>query len=136
MNTYRDAILYIPDFQGLVSYLLEHNPDCVDMTHPSEPVVRGMARTPATINGNAILVYTRMNEEQVAQWRGTPGVDVLAEHEYVGKGTGDLVYQLLFDDPEATAKYDSVYSREPYEVDDGEGGSTTVTPPQRFGVMA
>ena len=131
MNTYRDAILYIPDFQGFVSYLLEHNPDCVDMTHPGEPVVRGMARTPATINDNAILVYTRMNEEQVAQWRGTPGVEVLAEHEYVGKGTAGKVYGQLFDDPEATAKYDSVYSREPYEADDGE-----VTPPERFGVMA
>src|SRR5690554_8039246 len=140
MSNLTDAILYVGDFASLVQYMDEHYPECLvrdadgNITHP--PVITGFARTPAVVNGNSLLVYARLREHEVEQWRGTPGVEVLAEHEYVGKGTGDLVYHLLFDSPEATAKYDSVYSRESYEVDDGEGGTTTVTSPERFGVMA
>ena len=140
MRNLTDAILYVPDFLSVVQYMDEHYPECLvrddegNNIHP--PVITGFARTPAVVNGNSLLVYARLRDHQVKQWRGTHGVEVLAEHEYVGKGTGDLVYQLLFDDPEATAKYDSVYSRSPYEADDGEGGTTTVTPPERFGVMA
>lgn len=140
MTNLTDAILYVPDFLSVVQYMDEHYPECLvrddedNIIHP--PVITGFARTPAVVNGNSLLVYARLREHQVAQWRNTPGVEVLAEHEYVGKGTGDLVYQLLFDSPEATAKYDAVYSREPYEVDDGEGGLTTVTPPAKFGKLA
>ena len=140
MSNLTDAILYVPDFLSVVQYMNEHYPECLERDENGDismpPVITGFARTPAVVNGNSLLVYARLRDHQVEQWRGTPGVEVLAEHEYVGKGTGDLVYQLLFNDPEATAKYDSVYSREPYEEDDGEGGTTTVTPPERFGVMA
>ena len=140
MSNLTDAILYVPDFLSVVHYMDEHYPECLerdengDITMP--PVIIGFARTPAVVNGNSLLVYARLRDHQVAQWRGTPGVEVLAEAPYTGKDTGDVVYGLLFNDPEATAKYDSVYSRAPYEVDDGEGGTTTVTPPERFGVMA
>lgn len=140
MNNLTDAILYVPDFLSVVQYMDEHYPECLvredegSITNP--PVISGFARTPAVVNGNSLMVYARLRDHQVAQWRGTPGVEVLAEHEYVGKSTGDLVYQLLFDSPEATAKYDSVYDRTPREVDDGEGGVITVTPPAKFGVMA
>jgi len=31
---------------------------------------------------------------------------------------------------------EAVYSREPYEVDGGEGDTTTVAPPAMFGLLA
>src|SRR5690554_492393 len=119
-----DAIIYVEDFHFLVTYLNKNYPDMLKRDENNElsqpPVVTGFARTPAVVNGNSILVYARLRDHQVAQWRGISGVDVLAEAPYTGKDTGDAVYGLLFDDPEATAKYDSVYRRAPYEVDDGE----------------
>src|SRR5690554_1196911 len=122
MTNLTDAILYVPDFLSVVQYMDEHYPECLvrddedNIIHP--PVITGFARTPAVVNGNSLLVYARLRDHQVAQWRNTPSVEVLAEAPYTGKGTADAVYGMLFDDPESTAKYDSVYSREPYEVDD------------------
>lgn len=139
MSKLTDAILYVPDFLSVVQYMDEHYPKCLarddegSITNP--PVITGFARTPAVVNGNSLLAYVRLRDHQVAQWRDTPGVEVLAEHEYVGKGTGDLVYQLLFDSPEASAKYDSVYDRTPQEFEE-DGELYTVTPPDKFGVMA
>lgn len=135
-----DAILHVPDFATLVGYLDVNHPEMLvrdgDDNMAMPPVVTGFARTPAVVNGNAILVYARLREDEVAQWDGMPGVDVLAQAEYTGKETSAEVYAALFSDPDATAKYDGVYDRTPREVDDGEGGVITVTPPAKFGVMA
>lgn len=45
-------------------------------------------------------------------------------------------YDEVFADPVKLAKYDSVYSREPYTYTDELGTEQTVTPPQYFGVFA
>src|SRR5690554_958015 len=139
MSNLTDAILYVPDFASLVHHMAQHYPECLERDENGDiampPVITGFARTPAVVNGNSLLVYARLREHEVEQWRGTPGVEVLAEHEYVGKGTGDLVYHLLFDDAETTAKYDSVYDRSPQEHEE-DGETYTVTPPDKFGVLA
>ncbi len=137
-----DAIIYVGDFATLVAWIADHHPDCLARDDQGEildpPVITGFARTPAVLRDNAVLVYARLTAAQAEQWRGTPGVEILAESPYLGSGraTADAVYGALFDDPEALTLYDSVYDRSPREVDDGEGGTMTVIPPARFGAMA
>lgn len=135
-----DAIIFVADFPELVAYLDTHAPEALardddgNITMP--PNVIAFARTPAVVNGDRLLAYCRFTQEQAEKWRGTPGVSVLAEAPYTGKDTGSIVYEKLFADADATAKYDSVYDRTPREVGDGEGGTMAVTPPDKFGVMA
>ena len=135
-----DAIIYVEDFPTLVGYLDTRAPHLLARDEDNNlimpPVVAGFARTPAIVNGDKLLAYMRLTDEQAETWLGTPGVEVLAQAEYTGRETGNKVYEQLFADEDATAKYDSVYDRTPREVDDGEGGTLTVTPPDKFGVMA
>lgn len=140
MSNFTDAIIYVADFPTLVGYLDTNAPHTLARDEDGElvmpPVVQGFARTPAVVNGNSLLAYMRLTADQAEHWRGTPGVEILSEAPYTGRETGNKVYEQLFADAEATAKYDSVYDRTPREVDDGEGGTFTVTPPAKFGVMA
>lgn len=135
-----DAIIYVEKFSELVAYLNENAPETLardendSLTMP--PNVTAFARTPAVVNGDKLLVYCRFTDEQATQWRGTSGVEILAEAPYQGRETGNVVYDQLFADLDATTKYDSVYDRTPREVDDGEGETITITPPDKFGVMA
>lgn len=135
-----DAIIYVEDFPTLVGYLDIHAPDTLARDENNAlimpPVVTGFPRTPAVVNGDKLLAYMRLTEEQAAHWRGTPGVEILSEAPYQGRETGNVVYDQLFADEDATAKYDLVYDRTPREVDDGEGGAMTITPPAKFGLMA
>lgn len=140
MSQFIDAIIFVEDFPTLVAYLDTYAPEALardeDGNITMTPNVIAFARTPAVVNGDKLLVYCRFTDDQATQWRGTPGVEVLAEAPYQGRETGNVVYDQLFTDEDATAKYDSVYDRTPREVDDGEGGTMTVTPPDKFGVMA
>lgn len=135
-----DAIIYVEKFSELVAYLNENAPETLardendSLTMP--PNVIAFARTPAVVNGDKLLAYCRFTDNQATQWRGTPGVEILAEAPYQGRETGNVVYDQLFTDEDATTKYNSVYDRTPREVDDGEGGTFTMTPPDKFGVMA
>ncbi|ATH77807.1 hypothetical protein CLM76_09465 [Vreelandella venusta] len=80
------------------------------------------------------LHYVRLPAEQLDEWRAH--ATVLAEAPYTGTGTAERVYQQLQDDAEAWALYTSVYDTTPREIDDGEGGTTTYTPPLKFGMLA
>ncbi|MCK2185691.1 hypothetical protein [Halomonas getboli] len=137
-----DAILYVPDMPALVAHLGDEHPTMLVRDETGEiiqpPVVTGFARTPAATNadGSALLVYARLRPAEIDQWRGMPHVTVLAEAPYQGKGTAQAVYAQVFADADALAAYDSVYDRAPREVPDGEGGTTTVTPPAMFGILA
>lgn len=135
-----DCILYVPDFTALVSEL--------DATHPNmlvrdeggsiamPPVVTGFARTPAIQNGNQLLVYARLTDEDAEKYRTIEGMEILAEAVFIGKGTSDSVYQKIKDDPEKLATYEAVHDTAPREVDDGEGNAITYTPPFKFGMLA
>lgn len=142
MSQMIDALLYVPDFTTLVGYMDEHFPDCLvrdgEGAIAMPPVITGFARTPAAMgpDGNSLMVYARLREHEVEQWENTPGVEVLGQAEYTGKGTGQAVYDQVFSDTDKAAKYDSVYDRSEQTVDDGEGGTTTVTPPPMFGLLA
>lgn len=122
---YRDAILHIADLPALAVAMAAIDPSVV---------VDGrfnLDTTPAVTNGAAALVYVRMTEGQTAQWRGTPGVTILAEAPY-GPGAADEIYDAIWSDPAALALYRAVYDPQPVTHEDG---SVTVAP-ERFGVMA
>lgn len=121
-----DAILHIADLPALVAAIA-----ALDPARVTGGTITGFTSTPATRNGTSALVYVRLTAPEVAQWRGTPGVTVLAEAPYA-EGSADVVYAALFASPEATALYDAVHDRSPQ--DDGEG--RTWTPPERFGEIA
>lgn len=122
---YRDAVLHIADLPALAAAMAAIDPFSV---------VDGrfnLDTTPAVTNGAAALVYVRMTEGQAAQWRGTPGVTILAEAPY-GPNGADAIYDAIWSDPAALALYRAVYDPQPVTHEDG---SVTVAP-ERFGVMA
>ena len=98
-------------------------------------VINGFDRTPATMLGKAALVYVRMSEDQAVQWRGTPGVTILAEAPYTGTDTPDVVYAAMEANPASMALYDAVYPRAAVTWTDEDGQAHTSTPPFRFGAI-
>lgn len=137
----KDMILYVPSFTTLVAHLDEHHPDMLIRTESGAvqqpPVITGFARTPARVNGDKVMVYARFRDHEVDEWYGMEGVEILGEADYIGRGTTAAVYDQVFSNPEALAKYDSVYDYTPYEVTDEYTGETyTVNPPKWFGAMA
>lgn len=107
-----DSIIYIPDIS-----LLD------DRGLLPEGVIK--------VKDIAALLYTRTKKPLTDD-----RITVLASGLYTGTGTAERVYQQLQDDPDALALYTSVYDTAPYEADDGEGGTVTVTPPFKFGMLA
>ena len=134
-----EAIIYVPNFPALVAYLDEHAPEMLSrdetgaITMP--PVVTGFARTPATTREGRVLVYARLTETDAAQYRSIQQMEVLAETEYTGKGTADRLYQMVFDDPEKLAKYDSVHQRVRI-ITDPETGEEQQIRQDKFGILA
>ena len=122
---YRDAVLHIADLPALAAAMAAIDPSAV---------VEGrfnLDTTPAVTRGEAALVYVRMSADQAAQWRGTPGVTILAEAPY-GPDAADAIYYAIWSDPAALALYRAVYDPQPVTHDDG----SVSVPPERFGVMA
>lgn len=117
-----DAILHLPGNTAASTSLTDENgnPALIDpQTHNS---------------AGDRLHYMRLSQAQLDELRLY--VTVLAESPYTGTGTADRVYQQIQDDPAALAIYESVYDTASREVDDGEGGTVTVTPPFKFGMLA
>lgn len=83
---------------------------------------------------NSFLHYVRVTQSELDAL--TAHYTVLAQMPYTGPGTAERVYQQIQDDPEKLALYESVYDTAPREVDDGEGGTITITPPFKFGMLA
>ncbi|KTG26220.1 hypothetical protein AWR38_17765 [Idiomarina sp. WRN-38] len=134
-----DAILYVPNFPALVAEL--------DATHPNmlqrdetgaitmPPVVTGFARTPATTREDRVLVYARLTDADAARYRSIQHMEVLAETAFTGKGTADRLYQMVFDDPDALASYESVWQRTRTVIDPDTGGTREVRQ-DKFGHLA
>lgn len=139
MNKYTDAILYIDNLPSLLQWFAQNHPDNLardETGNFKQPLtIIGFARTPTVITGNTALSYVRMTDSQVAQWEASPNITVLARAPYTGHSTSNTVYDALFANTSATALYDAVYDRTPKQVSDGNGGTITVTPPNKFGVM-
>lgn len=107
----------------------------INPAQPSEYLSDMTLGDPQAVNAASDrLHYVRLQSSQLDEWR--PYVTVLAESPYTGTGTADRVYQQIQDDAEKLALYESVYNTAPREVDDGEGGTMTITPPFKFGMLA
>ena len=149
MTQRTDAILHINDVPALIAWFAEAAPD--KLNADGDGIV-GFDRTPTTRNGDAALVYVRATPDEEAAFASAPGVTVLARAPYAGVSRGhDLYIGIKGRDPEtgalasppgdvdtadgAAALYDAVWPREAVEVDDGEGGTMTYTPPALFGMM-
>lgn len=128
-----DAILHIADVPALVGWFAEHAPDKLGATGDA---IIGFDRTPTLLNGTAALVYMRITPDEEIAFAAAAGVTILARANHVGPETAAKVYARLFGDPQATALYEMLYPRTPIEVPDGDGGSATYTPPERFGQLA
>lgn len=128
MSNYIDAILHITDLPALAETMAAIDPSAVADGRFN------LDTTPATMLGKAALVCVRMTEGQAAQWRGTPGVTILAEAPY-GPNAADAIYASLEASPASMALYNAVYPREPVTWADEDGQSHTFTPPFRFGVI-
>ena len=119
----RDALLYVGQFEALVTHLAIHYPGMLERdvngAIASPPVVTGFARTPAITDGEAVMVYVRLQDDEVESWRGMPGVEIMAEVEYAGAGTAQKVYDLVFSDPAKYERYKALYPHEPYQVETG-----------------
>lgn len=135
-----DAILYVPDFPVLVATLDAGNPDLLERDDSGvisqPPTVTGFARTPAVVNGDELMIYARLTDDEAEKWRGINGVQILAETEFDGPGTADRLYEAVFADAAAQTIYDRVYPRPVQELDDGEGGVIEYRRPERFGMIA
>lgn len=88
----------------------------------------------ATSTSGDRLHYVRMTPAQLDEWR--PHVTVLAEATYTGTGTADRVFEQIKGNGDKMALYSSVHSLDPIDIDDGEGGTQTITPPFKFGMLA
>jgi hypothetical protein len=128
-----DGIIHIADVPALVAFFAEHAPEKLSEDGSG---IDGFDRTPTVASGVSALTYVRVTPEEETAFAAMPGVTVLARAEYTGDETSDAVYDALFADEDALALYDVVYSRAPVEVPDGDGGTITYTPPDRFGAMA
>lgn len=128
-----DAIIHIAEVPALIAFFAEHAPDVLgdDGTQ-----ITGFARTPTVTRDAAALAYVRVTPEEEAAFGAMPGVTVLSRADFTGPTTADRVYGSLFADPDARALYDAVYSRVPVQMPDGDGGTITYAPPERFGAMA
>lgn len=134
-----DAVLYVPNMPALASALNTTYPHMLPRdetgTITIPPVVTGFARTPAAIRDDRVLVYARLTETDAAQYRSIQQMEVLAETEYTGKGTADRLYQMVFDDPEKLAKYDSVHQRV-RTITGLETGEEQQIRQDKFGILA
>lgn len=132
MTQYIDAVLHIADYPALAAAMAQAKPGSV----AADGSIQGFTATPAVRVGSAVLVYVRMSTDEAAQWRGTPGVTILAEAAYTGASTHEAVYSALAADPAAMALYDAVYPRTPVVWADEDGGKHEATPPFGFGGIA
>lgn len=117
-----DAILHLAAVTQLPSALVDEN---------GQPL---LSDPQANNSAGDRLHYVRMTPAQLDEWR--PHVTVLAEAPYTGTGTADRVYEQIQGSGDKMALYSSVHSLDPIEVDDGEGGTQTVMPPFKFGMLA
>jgi hypothetical protein len=125
--SYVDAILHIADLPALAALVASHNPDAVSQ----DGQILELSDMPTVRNGSAALVYLRFMAADATRWKNLPGVTVLAEAP-CGQEGADALYAGLFADPDAWALYKAVYTRAPQALPNGE----TMTPPERFGLLA
>lgn len=134
-----DLILYVPDYAAFAEYISARHPDMLARDAENQlispPEITGVARTPAVVSGQALMVYVRMSEEQLLVWRDTDVVEVLAETSFAGEGTALTLIESIEADEDKLAKYESVYPRGYVTQKDEFDVEHTSRPPRLFGSL-
>lgn len=121
-----DSIVYVPSFTSLIHWAQMNHPELVDISGDS-PVITGFTRNEMVVQGDEMLCYVRMEEDEFERWSGTPVVEFWAS-ETVGPGAADSLYGSVFNTPEQKEIYDRVFPHAPYEADTGEVTYTLSVP--------
>ena len=119
-----DVISYCPDLEALRAELIAaHSPYITEgkFTVPMTPIRKV---------GDESITLLRVSD--VALVEAVSGLQVLAS----APAGGTAAFDVLFQDPEATAIYDRVYDQSPVTTTDEDGTEHTYTPPRIFGVFA
>ena len=119
----KDVITYCADLDALRKELtsLNRTTEAVEGETPT-PVLNVMKTPVMEKDGHSLSLVRIMNAEDEEALH-LNSIEVL--------GT----YDEVFADPEKMAKYESVYSTQPYEVADEDGKKHNVEPPKKFGVF-
>ena len=81
--------------------------------------------------GNSTASLCRLDAIELAFMLSQPEVSILGQGSPFIKSIDDVVW-----DTNGKRDYHAIHSITPQEVDDGEGGKITITPPQLHGVIA
>lgn len=114
----KDVITYCADKGSLIAELRS-----VYKTADDEPVTLDVIKTPVIYKDGHSLSLVRVLTDEDQQKLNLNNLEIL--------GT----YDEVFSDPAKMALYESVYSTQPYEVEDEDGTKQTITPPKKFGVF-
>ena len=116
----KDLITYCPDLNALRKDLI----DSAQVDEGGNPVLN-VIKTPVQYSTD------KMKSLSLVRCLTTEGEGALQFNHLEILGT----YDEVFKDPEKMAKYESVYSTKPYEVEDDQGNKQMITPPKKFGVF-
>ena len=124
MKNYTDILTYCPDTDVLVAELLEKFPTRIDMEDPENPTFIINKSMSTKRNGSETVTLIRAFTQDMTDLESMDSLTILGTYEQV------------FADPDKRAIYDRVYPQTPVEIDDGEGGVSVYTPPEKFVVFA
>lgn len=123
-----DLLTFVPNINVFRQALKDdENQQFVYLTEDNE-VKLLIPSVPVKTNGIKTLTLLRCNLAQKEFLTSIPALEIIGEYQ----GGEDY---LFYDDVPNRAKYAEVYDQTPVEMDDGEGGTTTYTPPKMIGVF-
>jgi len=126
-----DIITHTKDSQAFLAEVEAKFPDKVvhDEKTGKVPVSVLLTKTPTIRNGAETLAMVRCDAQELADIKTLGSVAILAEVP----AYGDVLAAMTA----AKRKiYDRVYPQAPQQIDDGQGGRVTYTPPALFGAFA
>ena len=116
----KDLVTYCPDLNALRKDLI----DSAQVDEEGNPVLN-VIKTPVQYSKDGLKSLS------LVRCLTTEGERDLQFNHLEILGT----YDEVFKDLEKMAKYESVYSTKPYDVEDDQGNTQTVTPPKKFVVF-
>lgn len=128
-----DIVTFVPNLNVFRQALSEGESPFVKVNE-EDKVELLIPHTPIVYNGNKTLTLLRCNPAQLAFIESFPSIDIIAvykggeDYEFVKEGL-----PFFKSDVSARGRYAEVYSTEPYNEPNDEGGLTLITPPKMIG---
>lgn len=132
MNDKVIKVLDVPPFQAALNVEAEAGSL---YAHIYPPMVNAVHNLPVTgiiaKVGTATVSICRLNQEQLDWIRSLPGVSVLGSGNPYIKEMSDITWVGA-----GKGLYHAIHLQDSYEVDDGGGGTITITPPLLHCILA